>query len=922
MATKEAFKLELDIQQAVNSIGTLRTAVKGLIAVIAVDQIVDFGKSIVQAGKEMQTVRNQLSLVTKGSADLDRVLSTLTQTAIQNRTSFAATVELYTKLRISTDALGISEERVIDVTSKLSQALQVAGADAATTNSVVRQFGQAMASGTVRGDEFNSLVEGLGPALAIMAQETGITVGKLRDMSQNGELTAEVMVQLLENSTALTAAFSDMNPTLDQVQTAFEDAFNRALRKLDETIGLTSKLTGLLEGATRVLDKLAGTEGALVNLNLDQIFANVQEGSLSAAKALDEVKSRIAAANAEVANTRGLALLREGFKQNVSEMKAMVVILEEIAGLQKVRSEETKARLEAEKEQQKQINEILKAQGFSIKEIEAVTKTLAKVDFSTPYEKAKARLAEAQASLKKLLDTQKALQAEGLPTDKFVDLDGAVKTAREAVSKLRGEVQRLTELTGFDKFYTELITAANKSAQEFEFAQQAANKLIQELLDGKITAEAFAYAMESVRSVLKEVTDDGDKITDAVRDYKRSLEEAISDTQFDLDSLNMNALEKEIASLERKMRRDLKRQIDELRKAQTPQNAAAIEQQIEEITRATEDAIKRQKELVQASNQEQRSFTYGWKKAFEEYVLDATNAAKRAENLFRKATSGMEDLIVNFAKTGKFEWKNFVASMLEELLRAQIQTIFAQLMGSMTDTVSSSGSALSSIFGGGGNQGGGISDILSGIGGIFGIGGGGGEKGSSANNPLYVMDVGGGGGGMFGGEGILGGGGGAGQPQGQSGGIWQGIKDFGSSVWQGVKDVGSGIWDAVTGFGGAIGNTVSNIASGIGDFFGGGSGGGGGGNFVSDIIGGIGDFFGGFFANGGMLGAGKFGIAGENGPEFISGPAQITPMAGSANVTYNINAVDAASFKTLLAQDPGFIYGLTLQGSKSVPARR
>jgi hypothetical protein len=74
-----------------------------------------------------------------------------------------------------------------------------------------------------------------------------------------------------------------------------------------------------------------------------------------------------------------------------------------------------------------------------------------------------------------------------------------------------------------------------------------------------------------------------------------------------------------------------------------------------------------------------------------------------------------------------------------------------------------------------------------------------------------------------------------------------------------------------------------------------------------------------------MLGAGKWGIAGEAGPELISGPAQITPldkMGGSTNVTYNINAVDARSFKEMLAQDPGYIYGLTLQGSKGVPSRR
>ena len=100
-----------------------------------------------------------------------------------------------------------------------------------------------------------------------------------------------------------------------------------------------------------------------------------------------------------------------------------------------------------------------------------------------------------------------------------------------------------------------------------------------------------------------------------------------------------------------------------------------------------------------------------------------------------------------------------------------------------------------------------------------------------------------------------------------------------------------------------------------------GGGGGGGGSF-------LGSLFGGFFADGGTLGAGKWGIAGENGPEIIKGPAQVVnaqQMAGAAaatNITYNIQAVDAASFKSMVARDPEFIYSVTEQGRRGMPGRR
>jgi lambda family phage tail tape measure protein len=186
---------------------------------------------------------------------------------------------------------------------------------------------------------------------------------------------------------------------------------------------------------------------------------------------------------------------------------------------------------------------------------------------------------------------------------------------------------------------------------------------------------------------------------------------------------------------------------------------------------------------AQLNNSLARQFTTGWNKAFGEYVNSATNAADQAYRMFQKITQGMEDLIVNFAKTGKFEWKNFVASMAEELLRSNIRQLLAQTFGGV----------------------------------------GGGQAGS-----------------------MLG------------------------TLWSGFK--------------GLLG-----------------------------------------FANGGMIPTNGPVIVGERGPEVISGAAgrYVTPnnqLGGT--VVYNINAVDALSFKQLVARDPGFIHAVALQGSRTVPGVR
>lgn len=267
----------------------------------------------------------------------------------------------------------------------------------------------------------------------------------------------------------------------------------------------------------------------------------------------------------------------------------------------------------------------------------------------------------------------------------------------------------------------------------------------------------------------------------------------------------------------------------------------------DEALKGTEDLIRAERRLFENS----RSFSSGWGKAFREYVDNATNAAKQAERIFSKLTSGLEDLIVDFVKTGKFQWRDFVSTMLEELLRSQIQQTFASIMKGMQGSMG----------------GGGIMDMLGGL-----LGGGGQAPGATPQNPLYVIDMSGGGGGGGGGVPFLSGGGSSG------GGFLSSIGNAATSAWETISGMGS------------------------------------------SIVSGISDLFGGFFAGGGMIPSNKFGIVGESGPELIGGPANITPMGGGS-VTYNINAVDAMSFKALVAQDPGFIHAVAMQGAMSVPGR-
>ena len=589
------------------------------------------------------------------------------------------------------------------------------------------------------------------------------------------------------------------------------------------------------------------------------------------------------------------------------------------------------------------------------------------------------KLDEAAAAAAENEKAQRELNKEGSVTRAVQDALAAA--TKKTADELQGQFFALQDLTNG---YRANIDAARKQ-YELGIANVGASERQKEAAEMRLAAEQ-AYLSEVTKlqekyAQTKAKVADGDKesakllpaISQAIKDVNGAYREQIGSidtlTQAKARALGQDQLIKFQTQEQIRLQNDLRKVQDDTAKLGMTQ----IEQKYYDITAAARasakaaveaEAARRGEKLDEAEVkayyaaalagteklkrsqadlfQKSRSFSTGWKQAFNDYVDDATNAANVAGRLFQKFTSGLEDAIVDFTKTGKFNWKKFVADMSEELLRAQIRKTIANL-----------GKAF------------GLDDLF-----------GGGAPGSSANNPMYVRDA--DGGGIGSGGGGSGGGGIIGAAKTAAGGIWESIKAgvsriFGGSeaseatggIWNTIKTTAStlfngslkGISGLMNSFGSSISKLLSSAGSGLGNmanslmksvsgmFSGAKSSGGSalksigsavssvfsgskssGGGILDSIVSGAKSLFGGFFANGGTLPRGKFGIVGERGPEMISGPGQITPLqgmgGGSTNVTYNISAVDAASFQALVARDPGFIHAVAMQGARGIPAKR
>ena len=163
---------------------------------------------------------------------------------------------------------------------------------------------------------------------------------------------------------------------------------------------------------------------------------------------------------------------------------------------------------------------------------------------------------------------------------------------------------------------------------------------------------------------------------------------------------------------------EIEKKYDDIRRAADASALSAIRAEearigrrlnTEEVKKYYEESRKYSEQLITAQarlTEQSRSFETGWTRAWKQYAEDATNAARVAQDIFQKATKGMEDSIVGFAKTGKFEFKSFVADILETLLRSQIQQTMAKVF-SLTTANSGGGSILGNLgkllgFAGGG----------------------------------------------------------------------------------------------------------------------------------------------------------------------------------------------------------------------------
>ncbi|EQA4050822.1 tape measure protein [Klebsiella variicola] len=325
-------KTSRSIDTTERSMSSLSRVAVALTAALSVQQVAEYADA-------WATVNNKLSNSLRPSEQLADVTERVFNITQQTRSSLDATASLYARLERATRQYGTSAGDLAKLTTIINQGFVVSGATAQEAENAIIQLSQGLASGALRGEEFNSVNEQGNRLIVALADSMGVSIGQMRNMAAQGKLTTDVVVNgLLSQGSVIGAEFANTTTTISQaLQVAGNNItkffgenstvktgaaiFSDAVVTISENIG---GLSALLTGVAAILG--SRYVGALTMATAAKIKAAAASRTLSAEESL----AAQASANKAAADLRAAAVAKQRALDEIrlAEMMRLTAISE------------------------------------------------------------------------------------------------------------------------------------------------------------------------------------------------------------------------------------------------------------------------------------------------------------------------------------------------------------------------------------------------------------------------------------------------------------------------------------------------------------------------------------------------------------------------------------------------------------------
>ncbi|MCD1039715.1 tape measure protein [Acinetobacter baumannii] len=256
-------------------------------------------------------LQNRLKLVTNNQVELNKATEDTFRIAQKTYSAWDSVLQVYQRFSDNAKTLNLTMDDTARLTETVSKAVAISGASAEAADAALVQFGQALASGTLRGEELNSVMEQT-PALAkAIAQGMGITVGELRSVAAEGKITSQEIVKALRNvQDEVDALFAKTDITIGQSLTLLNNEITKFVGEAGKGSGAAQALSGSIQLLANNLNLIADSAFAIgIGLMTKAVLTKTVAVQASIAASAQQRAASLAEAQAQ-AQLLGVEALR------------------------------------------------------------------------------------------------------------------------------------------------------------------------------------------------------------------------------------------------------------------------------------------------------------------------------------------------------------------------------------------------------------------------------------------------------------------------------------------------------------------------------------------------------------------------------------------------------------------------------------
>ncbi|HCD4622236.1 TPA: tape measure protein [Klebsiella michiganensis] len=529
------------------SMSSLSGVAVALAAALSVKQVAEYADA-------WATVNNKLANSLRPNEQLADVTERVFNITQQTRGSLDATASLYARLERATRQYGTSAGDLSKLTTIINQGFVVSGATAQEAENAIIQLSQGLASGALRGEEFNSVNEQGNRLIVALADSMGVSIGEMRNMAAQGKLTTDVVVNgLLSQGAVIGKEFANTTTTISQ---ALQVAGNNITKFFGENstvktsagifndaVVTASENIGLLSGALTAVAAIIGSRyvGALTMATAAKVqdtaasIAQSKAASVAAKDAEIEAAAKLRLAEVEKAAAISALNLAEGRLATLKTTNASVAAEVQLAEAQTAEIRTQLAQIQSEKALEAQrLKAQISDQGriatatrmAELRQAEAaLTTQLARAESATQNARATAIVqAEAQVSASRLA-TADATATATAANARYIASQEAATIASRSASVAGGVLRGALGLIGGPAGVAMLAAAA--IFYFWQKAQQAREEALR-----------FADSLDRVNASMKAMNNT--QLRGTIADANKSIraqKDEISDLQSEVDSL-------------------------------------------------------------------------------------------------------------------------------------------------------------------------------------------------------------------------------------------------------------------------------------------------------------------------------------------------------------------------------------------------